>query len=140
MNKFSIISLVIISLFLLFLVTGCEDTGGKVKTKSISERLSEFKSDLEGDPANLWVHVHPDNSMKNTLKETDTWNPPFDFDGLNNYSFSNLSGSGDTRTATLSGDTYDGGTLTFTMKEDDKDYWYIMHLDLDEGGSHFDVF
>ncbi len=136
MKRLTILLLAAVTLTII--LSGCFLLG----SVSISERIDMFKEDMEDSQEDLWEHIHPDNDMKNSLKETSSWNPPFDFDGQNSYSFFDVIGSGDTRTATLSdsSNAYNGDTLTFTMKEDGLGVWYIMHLDLDDGSKTHEIF
>jgi outer membrane murein-binding lipoprotein Lpp len=118
------------------LLAGCS-----TDTKSKSDRISEFFSDLNAnDFGSLHTHIHPDNAARNNLKSPSTWIPPFDY----GYSFSRSgyseTGSTVTVDVVITGDgggTTDDGLWTFTMKEDTKDLWYIDGLTLPDSGSLF---
>ena len=109
------------------------------ETKSKSERISEFFSDLNAnDWTSLYTHIHPDNGARNSAKASSFWIPdPFD----NGFSFSrsnyNESGSTVTVTVNVTGDDNLDGSWSFSMKEDTKDLWYINGLTIPDAGSLF---
>lgn len=128
-RRFRILLVVSIVLVLLF---GCAVD----ETVSRSERINKFLSDVRSnDFGSLYLHIHPDNPQRGQLKDAATWTPsPFP---VGSYSFSGISGSGSTRTVTVQsspGSGLNGDVWTFTMKEDDKDVWYIDRLVSDGAG------
>ena len=111
-------------------MAGCSLSGPDV---SIEDRIDKFESDLSSnDWDSLYTHIHPDNGKRDQAKQSTYWSPAIFEDGAN-YSFSSPSGSGDSRTVTVTQDpaqSWNGQSLTFEMKEYkdgplSRSSWYI---------------
>jgi len=129
-----IITWVVISAWIITMVS-CSISGPDV---SIEDRIDKFESDLSSNNwTSLYEHVHPDNGKRSQTKTSDYWTTYFN-DG-ESYSFSSPSGSGNSRTVTVSsGDNWDGDDLKFKMKEHkegplSRSSWYIDGIKSDAG-------
>lgn len=126
----------VIAVTVLFAV-GCSLSGPEV---SIEERVDMFEDDLDAnDWGSLYTHVHPDNDKRKQTKESEYWTSIFREEG--DYRFSDMSGSGDTRTVTVGSNkdgSWDGEHLKFEMRQEEGGFfertgWYINGITSEDG-------
>ncbi|MFP4566794.1 MAG: hypothetical protein ACLFNX_09860 [Spirochaetaceae bacterium] len=125
---------------LIITMAGCSLSGPEV---SIEDRIDQFESDLDSNNwSSLYEHVHPDNGKRSQTKDPAYWSDKFDeAEGRDSYSFSGMSGSGDSRTVTVTQSpavNWNGATLTFEMKEYkdgpmSRSSWYIDGISASDG-------
>ncbi|MDA3949452.1 MAG: hypothetical protein PF508_09505 [Spirochaeta sp.] len=107
-----------------FLFVGCPQPE-EDDSVSIPERINALiAGGNNGSYDTLYTHVHPDASQYNQLKDGATWKPPFESGAT--VELGTLEISGTTVTSTISGNIYNGELTTFTMKQLDKDVWYVL--------------
>ncbi len=108
----------------------------EVESVSISERIDMFISDANnGNYSNMYKHIHPDAAKYDQGKTANFWSSDFQD---SNHSLSTLNISGEIVTSTISSTTYGTDTdIRFTMKEDGKDIWKILKLEIDPANDGF---
>lgn len=128
MNTKTIIRLLILASLLVLLFAGCDLFGDKV---SIRDRISRFQSDLNNNRANAYTHLHKDSVDKPALRDGTTGWPAVGFStGTHTIAITGVSGSN--ATGTIEGGVYLAPTpISFGMKEEGKDNWYIRTITID---------
>lgn len=112
-----------------FLFVGCPQPE-EDESVTIDERIGALiAAGNSGSYASLYTHVHPDASQYGQLKDGDAWKPPFASGTTIKLGTLNISGT--TVTTTITGNIYNGETTTFTMKQLDKDVWYVLTWAID---------
>ena len=101
---------------------------------SIEDRIGEFIADVNaGDYGNLYKHLHTDCADRNAAKAAAFWDPTTVFKAVNKpFSLSGMS-FGTTSTGTLNS-AVGPDTITFVMKEEDPDDWFILSISVPSEG------
>ncbi len=103
--------------------------GCALNKTSIEDRIGEFIADANaGDYSNLYKHLHTDCTQRNALKTASNWEPTAFGSTETPVSLAGMSFGDTSATGTYNGQTTSGQSITFTMKEEDKDDWFILSI------------
>jgi hypothetical protein len=117
-----------LALFLLALAAAVFVTGCNLNQVSISDRIDMFMDDVNSNRGQMYTHLHEDVGDRNLAKKDTYWTPgtPFSATYGTSQSLTNQNKSGDTLTADIVNAS--GDSVTFEMKEQDPDEWYIRRI------------
>jgi hypothetical protein len=95
---------------------------------SIEDRIAEFIADANaGDYSNLYKHLHSDCSQRNAAKAPAFWDTTAFGPSQTPVSLSGMS-YGTTSTGTINCAGAGAQSITFQMKEEESDDWFILSI------------